>query len=171
MKYPRSKAAAAVHQGKIIVSGGRCCGREILSSVECLDPESGVWTELTQLPCRLCDHSLVSYGNQLILMGGCTQNLKITDSVLKLSPLEENGRWKKLSPMEYGRAGVSGVTVEGEVFVFGGGGKSRPALRRVEIFDGKEWRDGPALPFKCSSPFSLIIHQHLANLLCFCKCI
>lgn len=104
-------------------------------------------------------------------MGGYTQNFKITDSVLKLSPLEENGRWKKLSPMEYDRAGVSGVTVEGEVFVFGGGGKSRSALRRVEIFDGKEWRDGPALPFKCSSPTSLIIPQHLANLLCFCKCI
>lgn len=61
--------------------------------MECFDPESGVWTELN-MPAPRYRHSLVSYGNQLILMGG--KDERHPSSVWKLDPLEENRKWKEL---------------------------------------------------------------------------
>lgn len=69
MKYARHHAAATVWNGKIIVCGGRL--REMrYKSVECFDPENGVWTELPDLPIPLSSVSIVSYDDRLIVLGG-----------------------------------------------------------------------------------------------------
>ena len=55
----RSRAAAAVWNGKFIVCGGYHDG-DYLKSMECFDPESGVWTELSDMPTALVGHSRLS---------------------------------------------------------------------------------------------------------------
>lgn len=49
MKCSRSHAAATVWKGKIIVCGGISGRNDILNSMECFDPESGVWSMLNDL--------------------------------------------------------------------------------------------------------------------------
>lgn len=107
-----------VHNGKFCISGGHGYGTD-LKSVECFDPESGVWTELTDMPTSLHSQSLISYENKLILVGGIN-GTSSANTVLELSNLEENGTWKALPSMKDCRFDFSAAVLDNEVFVMGG---------------------------------------------------
>ena len=164
MKYARSYAAAAVDNGKFIVCGG-LYGNS-LTSVECFDPESGIWTELNDMPTPLHYHSLVSYGNNLILMGGHDGKTQI-HTVLELSNLEGKGTWKELPPMKQPRDSFSATVLDHGIFVIGGSNGIGKDLDKTEIFNGKSWREGPQLPNLCRGMPSIVIPRHLADILSY----
>ena len=161
MNYPRSRAAAAVWNGKFIVCGGRD-GSNPLKSVECFNPESGVWSELNDMPTPCNSHCLAPYGNNLILMGGKDERLH-HDSVFEVSHLVGQGSWKELSPMKYFRSQFAVAILDGEIFVIGG--FDRAYMDKTEIFAGGSWRDGPALHYPCYAMSSVVIPPELANVL------
>ena len=165
MKYSRGWGAAAVHNGKFIVCGGYD-GSNHLKSVECFDPKSGVWTELNDMPTPLIAHSLVSHGNNLILMGGW-DGKAIFNTVREVSNLEGKGTWKELPPMEQRRNTFSATVLDHEIFVIGGCNRATgtPYLDKTEIFNGKSWREGPQLPNVCCYMPSIVIPRHLADIL------
>ena len=132
MKYGRCDAAAAVCNGKIYICGGYGYGVD-LKSVECFDPESGVWTELTDMPTPRCFHSLVCYRNKLVVIGGWDGKQETT-TVLELDPLDENGQWKELSPLLSPISVFVGVVLGREIFAIDSD--------KVQIFDGINWRVG-----------------------------
>lgn len=166
MKYPRTRAAATVWNEKIFISGGKGTGYlcEFLKSVECFDPESGVWTELADMPAPLHDHCLLTWRNKLVIMGGCFGAI-CTTAVAELDLIQENGKWKPGEknpdvPM------LGGVVLDGEIYALGGLDEMLVAKRRVEIFDGERWRWAQSLPYVWEHSYCIIIPQHLADLLC-----
>jgi len=56
MLEPRSFFGQCVFEGKVIVTGGFDCRGTKLSSVECYDPTSGVWTSLPPMPSASSQH-------------------------------------------------------------------------------------------------------------------
>lgn len=159
MENPRSHAAAAVHSGKLIVCGG-WNGIDHLRNVECFDPESGIWTKMNDMPTPRWHHSLVSYGNKLILMGG-HDDRRMANTVLELSNLEEKGTWTELPPMKSSRSNFCARSLANEIVVIGGWNQAE-----VEIFDGESWRDGPPLPHEYWDMSCVVIPQPLADILC-----
>ena len=163
MNYPRSHAAAAVWNGKLIVSGGITSDSEyiaggITKSVEWFYPECDVWTVLESLPTPFYDHYLTSYGNQLLLMGG--------SSVLESNPLKEKEKWNPVASMRYPRSQFAGIVLDNEIYAIGGRDQAYSDISQFEIFNGNSWRNGPSLPYKCCGSSSVIIPQHFADLLC-----
>ena len=160
MKYARYCAAAAVCNGKIYICGGMGDKWVDMKSVECFDPESGVWTELTDMPRPPTYHSLVCYRNKLVVLGG-VDGKEWPTTVLELDPLEKNGQWKELSPLT-SPSFVSVAAVLGrEIFTIGWDTTSDSP--DVEIFDGINWRVGPSFPLKyCLPPSAVLIPQEFA---------
>ena len=66
---PRLKAAGAVLDNKIYVSGG-VFQVEVLQSVFCYDPASNIWTEVASMIKKRRGHSLISLGGLLYAVGG-----------------------------------------------------------------------------------------------------
>ena len=179
MKYPRFRAAAAVCNGKIVICGG--IGdrnyKDFLSSVECFDPESGVWTELRDIaignPSPRYGHSLVSYKDKLILMGG-RGKMPCLKSVMELDPSKINGKWKGLPSLKYKCYDLMGATLDDKIYAIGGHGLYSPltsryvTLERVEVLEknGKTWQEGPDLPQYSSFSAALIVPQSFADNLC-----
>lgn len=163
MKYRRAFAAATACKGKIYVCGGWGEYMHPLRSVECFDPVSGSWIELTEMPRPRAGHSLTACGNKLILAGG-HNGRKYSLSILEINPHIENGKWEKLPPMGDPRPDISGIALGQALFTIGKGGASNPL--RVEIFDGNSWQEGPPLPFKSLFHSALLISQSLAGRLC-----
>lgn len=144
MKYRRSQAAAEVWNGKFIVCGGRE-DKNVLSTVECFDPESGVWTEMLDMPTPRSGHSLISYSDKLLLIGGYDGKMWL-NSVLELSNLKEIGDWNELSPMEHRRSYFTATVLGSELYIIGGRNETCNGLDNSEIFNGKDWRTGPVVP-------------------------
>ena len=165
MKYGRCRAAAAVCNGKIYICGGwRDDGYIYIlfekKSVECFDPESGVWTELTDMPTPRSDHSLVCYRNKLVVIGGWDGKEKTT-TVLELDPHEKNGQWKELSPLLY-TSSVAAVLGREIITI-------SQSSDKVQIFNGINWRVGPSFPLSPifpSSSSAVLVPQEFADRLC-----
>ena len=153
MNQPRTKAAAVVWKGKIIICGGLRKDNDLLKSVECYDPESGVWSEFDEMPTPRINHSLISHESKLILLGGFNGKEAVA-SVLELeNPLEGNGRWKQLSTIKISCSWFAGLALDSALFVIGGDNDR----------DGKFF--GPFLPYRCLHPSAVLIPQHFVDLL------
>lgn len=141
---------------------------EISRTVECFDPESGVWTELAEMPIPLHSHSLVTYGNKLVVIGGHTGE-KYTDSNWEFNPLEDRGQWRELPPMNSffqlkSPAPSAGIVFDNEIYVLKRSFETQSTF--CQIFNGQSWRDGPSFS-KMMAPYpGVLIPQTLANTLC-----
>ena len=142
--------------------------KDRLKSIEVFDPESGVWTELlVNIPLAVSGHSLLSFENKLILIGGNNRRKKYRE-IFELDPLEENGEWKERTTMKYLWTRFSAITFDKEIYVLGGYGSlsgfSDREIDEVQILNGKYWRNGPILRFRGSCQYlsTIIIPQRLA---------
>lgn len=164
MREERHDAAAAVCNGKIIVYGGRRDFFTQLKSAECFDPESGVWTQLDDMPRILHAHCIVPNRNDLIIMGGCDSYRKPLNCVWKVTPNEEgNGEWQELQPMKHACMWPSAVMLNGDIYAIGGMSLKEEDLKKVEVFHEGSWRKGPPLPIALCGFVTVVIPDHLAD--------
>lgn len=149
MRSLRYGASAAVGNGKMFVCGGETPSSAYPRGMEFLDPESGVWTLLKMPVPRIC-HLMLSYGNNLVLIGGDNVQVysmvmdtiklvqlvdmdkdeayqlkfnRIFDAVeVEIEDLAENGLWKELPPMKQPRVYFTTKILgnDGEIFAIGG---------------------------------------------------
>ena len=134
--------------------------RSASKGVDCLDPVSLVWTQFVDMPEQLRQHSMITYGNSLVILGGLSKSRK---SVWQIFPEETDPAWNALEPKEE-RPFIAAVELENEIYAIGG---ERNKIS-MEIFDGKNWREGPQLAmnrdnnnFWISS--AMVIPQSLAD--------
>ena len=147
MKNRRREPAAAVCNGKIYICGGFYSDSTV--NFECFDPESEVWTELVELPelPRCC--SLLSYGNRLVALIDGQQ-------AMETNPLELNGKWKPFPSWKYSGWYHTIKVLGEEIIAIGGAHDEKTNSGRIEIFNGKEWIDGPSLPLNWHAPFAIV---------------
>ena len=134
-----------------------------IKSVECLDPVSLVWTQFVDMPEGLWHHSMLAYGNRLVILGGRSIPEKSEKSVWQIFPEETDPAWKALEPMKEEHPFTAAVELENEIYAIGG----EPNKISMEIFDGKSWREGPQLEMNGDISnywiSAIVIPQSLAN--------
>ncbi|GER33182.1 kelch repeat-containing protein [Striga asiatica] len=133
----RSGQSVTLFSSKLIMFGGEDCNGRLLNDVHVLDLETMTWSavETTQTPpSPRFDHSAALHAERyLFIFGGCSHSVFFNDlHVLDLETME----WSQ--PQMQGdlvtpRAGHSGIAVEGNWFIVGGGDNKSGAVETITI--------------------------------------
>ena len=140
----------------IFVSGGVSGGKDrhkcYVDSIERLyitTDENGVGWETCKehLPVKVMDHTTITIGDNLYLIGGNIKVLGKTNRVWKGVINELNDiTFEELPSMEYKRSSHVAVPYQGKIIVMGGE-EDQGKYSTIEIFNGESWEKGPQLPF------------------------
>lgn len=146
-RVARQQVTAARVGGLLYVAGGIVDGTGT-TTVEALDTTIGSWQSAPELPIALHDAMAVTYGGNMVVLGGWRSDgdevtAAASDRVLAL----RGNRWVDLPPLRRPRVGGAAAVVDGTIVV-AGGYSDDGLIRETEIYDRNEraWRDGPDLP-------------------------
>jgi hypothetical protein len=136
---PVRAAAGAARGGEFLVIGGTTeakGGRQVFAF-------DGRWRSGPPLPRALYNHSAVTVGRDVYVLGGYDTRGEELRSVFVLG----DRRWRRSAPLPRPVHAFGAVVFEGEIWVIGGRRGERQ-LREVWIFDRarERWRQGPSLP-------------------------
>jgi N-acetylneuraminic acid mutarotase len=153
--FPVQQLHAAVLNGsQIWLAGGLTGSTEAVAKAtnqtEYYDSALHVWNNGPPLPFAVHHAMLVTYKNQLWLIGGflpSPTNLEAAASNKVL--IFKNGHWVKGPSLHHARAAGAAVVVGNKIVVFGGrtGGQVEGEVKQTEVFDGKSWHDAGSIPF------------------------
>ena len=154
---PRHEVPVAVQQvnatvldGRIWVAGGVTSSGEATASTQFYDPAINSWDQGPPLPEPLNHAMLVTYHNQLAVIGGFhsrDHDLLAETSARMLLLDNKTGKWVDGPPLRHPRA-AGGAAVVGDKIVVVGGRTGNPEqlVTQTEIFDGTSWRDAADIP-------------------------
>lgn len=147
------------HDGKIYRLGGFTARNhkgekpnlQSQADVDVFDPETGKWTELTDLPEPRSSYDADVLGDRVYVIGGWNLGggrgsghwLKTAWSAdLTQRPL----KWEEITPPPFQRRAVAVAAYAGEIYAIGGMADGE-TTRRVDIYNPEtgEWRRGPEL--------------------------
>jgi Kelch motif len=136
---PVRAAAGAARGGEFLVIGGtteRGGGRQVYAF-------DGRWRRRPPLPRALYNHSAVTVGREVYVLGGYDTRGEELRSVFVLG----EGGWRRSVPLPRPVHAFGAVVFDGEIWVIGGR-RGEEQLREVWIFDpaSERWRRGPSLP-------------------------
>jgi non-specific serine/threonine protein kinase len=139
---------AAVLDGRIWVAGGLTTSTKGTVLTQVYDPATDAWQAGPSLP-EAVDHAmLVTYKNQVVLIGGFVS--RGGDSVASAQVLffdDSFGHWVKGPPLRHARAAGAAAVVGDKIVVVGGRtGQPEQLVRQTEVYDGKAWHDGADIP-------------------------
>ena len=142
----RQNMASTVLDGTVWVVGGLEKGSVGSRRVEGYDPVINSWKSGPDLPVRLHHEMVVTYKDELVVIGGwipkgSDQSAVVSDEVFALRA----GKWVKLPSLRRPRAAGAAVVVGDRIVVFGGQADDR-LVDDTEIFDGKRWSAGTKIP-------------------------
>ena len=124
-------------QGKLLAVGGFNFQDRALSSVECFDPSTRVWSNIAALSTARSSLAVAVLGDKLYAIGGYDSQDQRLSSVECLDLSVPNSQWTTVAPMTSPRYGMGAVVTGGKIYIAGGYGSSRS----IECFDPS---DGPA---------------------------
>jgi non-specific serine/threonine protein kinase len=152
-QFPVQQLPAAVLNGsQIWVAGGLTGSGEAdqaTDKTEYYDTAIHAWNPGPNLPFAVHHAMLVTYKNQLWLIGGfLPQGPNLTGAVSDKVLILKDGHWTTGPPLHHARAAGAAVVVGNKIVVFGGRtGKVEAEVKQTEVFDGKSWHDARAIPF------------------------
>jgi N-acetylneuraminic acid mutarotase len=147
---PRNEAAVAVQQvnateldGRIWVAGGVTASHEATASTQFYDPAINNWGLGPELPVALHHAMVVTYRNQLVVIGGFQSRdnelLAVTSPRMLLLD-NKTGQWVDGPRLNYARAAGGAAVVDDKIVVVGGRtGNPAQLVTQTEIFDGTRW--------------------------------
>ena len=109
---------------------------QVLSSVECFDPSTRVWSNIAALSTARRDLAVAVLGDKLYAIGGYDSQGQRLSSVECLDLSVPNSQWTTVAPMTSPRSSMGAVVTGGKIYIAGGYGSSS-----IECFDPS---DGPA---------------------------
>jgi hypothetical protein len=140
MTTARMYHASAVLDNKLYVMGGIMGGNNndgftSVVSVECLDLETGQWSEVAPMSAPRDSHGAAVLGGNIYMAGGTP----VETLVERFDP--DTNQWKAVTPMNTPRTTHGLVSADGKLFAVGGYNRFGQALSSVECFDPKtgEW--------------------------------
>ena len=154
---PRHEAPVAVQQvnataldGRIWVAGGVTSSGEATAATQFYDPAINSWDQGPPLPEPLNHAMLVTYHDQLVVIGGFHgrgHDLLAETSARMLLLDNKTDKWVDGPPLGHPR-GAGGAAVVGDKIVVVGGRTGNPEqlVTQTEIFDGTSWRDAADIP-------------------------
>jgi hypothetical protein len=154
---PRHAAPVAVQQvnatvldGRVWVAGGVTSSGEATASTQFYDPAINSWDQGPPLPEPLNHAMLVTYHDQLVVIGGFHgrgHDLLAETSARMLLLDNKTGKWVDGPPLGHPR-GAGGAAVVGDKIVVVGGRTGNPEqlVTQTEVYDGTSWRDAPDIP-------------------------
>jgi non-specific serine/threonine protein kinase len=139
---------ATVLNGRIWMAGGLTPSHEATASTQFHDPAIDSWEQGPPLPEPVHHAMLVTYRNQLAVIGGF--HSRDNDLLAVTSPrmlLLDNGKWEDGPPLRHPRAGGGAAVVGDEIVVVGGRtGNPEQLVTQTEVYDGTRWRDAADIP-------------------------
>ena len=152
MPQPRMYHAAEIVNDKLFILGGRTRndnGEVFHDSVVVYDFIMKEIKTFPSLPKPVCSMSTVTWGKQIIVIGGVNERENSNDVIMYDI---ESGDCETLPSLGYRRAGHSSVIIDDVIFVFGGHTAERGTHTSVESFtmgsDG--WKELPPMKEKRS---------------------
>ena len=146
MTTARMYHASAVLNDKFYVMGGIMGGNNndgftSVVSVECLDLETGQWSEVAPISAPRDSHGAAVLGGNIYMAGGTP----VETLVERFDPVRN--KWTAVTPMNTPRTTHGLVSADGKLFAVGGYNRFGQALSSVECFDPKtgEWTNIAAL--------------------------
>jgi N-acetylneuraminic acid mutarotase len=146
--------AAVLNQSQIWLAGGLTGSSEASAQAtkqtEYFDTALHVWNNGPPLPFAVHHAMLVTYKNQLWLIGGfLTSPTNLEAAASNKVLILKNGHWTSGPSLHHARAAGAAVVVGNKIVVFGGrtGGKVEAEVKPTEVFDGKSWHDAASIPF------------------------
>jgi non-specific serine/threonine protein kinase len=145
----RQQAASDASAGRIFVIGGLTGEHNAASAtpkVEVYDPAINTWTAAPDLPVALHHPMAVSYGGELVVIGGWIPDgpdltAETSGRVFAL----RGGEWVELPSLGHPRAAGAVAVVAGRLIVVGGQADGE-LVAPTEVFDGQEWEDAAPIP-------------------------
>jgi N-acetylneuraminic acid mutarotase len=143
LNHARAAAAAAVVDGKIVVTGGQA-DQKLVRQTEVFDGKR--WTDVADIPTPREHLAAASDGRYLYAVGGrdltAAKNLP---TFQRYDPASDS--WTELDDMPDNAGSVAAAYVDGRVVVVGGEGVTEPS-DVVQAFDveSEQWSELPALP-------------------------
>ncbi|KRY82181.1 Kelch-like protein 18 [Trichinella pseudospiralis] len=142
MKKCRSAPAVVLLDGRIFVIGGHD-GIEIFNSVECFDPNTGLWTFVRPMLTRRCRLGAAVLNGKIYVAGGCN-GTHFLRSVECYDPVKDE--WSFVCNMNVARSRISVAEYQGKIYV-AGGYDGINNLCTVEVFtpETNSFQFGPCL--------------------------
>jgi len=145
--------AAVLNQSQIWLAGGltgsSAATAKATNQTEYYDTANHTWHAGPGLPFQVHHAMLVTYKNQLWLIGGfLTQGQNLEAAASNKVLILKNGQWKTGPSLHHARASGAAVVVGNKIVVFGGrtGGKVEGEVKQTEVFDGKSWHNAADIP-------------------------
>jgi N-acetylneuraminic acid mutarotase len=144
------QVSAAVLDGEIWVAGGlttSTTSTKATKATQIYDPTKDAWRVGPSLPVAVDHAMLVTYQNQVWLIGGFRS--PGGESVASSQVLvydDRVGHWVTGPPLHHPRAAAAAAVVGDKIVVVGGRTGSERLVRETEVFDGHAWRDGASIP-------------------------
>jgi non-specific serine/threonine protein kinase len=154
--FPVQQLHAAVLNGSQIwlagglTGSGGAAATQATKQTEYYDTALHVWNNGPPLPFAVHHAMLVTYKNQLWLIGGfLTSPTNLEAAASNKVLIFKNGHWVTGPSLLHARAAGAAVVVGNKIVVFGGrtGGKVEQEVPQTEVFDGKGWHDAANIPF------------------------
>jgi N-acetylneuraminic acid mutarotase len=138
---------ATVLNGQIWVAGGLTTSTKATAATQVYDPAKDAWHAGPSLP-EAVDHAmLVTYRNQVVLIGGFVSRGGASVASSQVLVFDDSdGHWQKLSSLRHARAAGAAAVVGDKIVVVGGRTEQQQLVGQTEIFDGKAWHDGKDIP-------------------------
>jgi hypothetical protein len=144
------QVSAAVLDGRIWVAGGVTTPTKATASSQFYDPTIDAWELGPPLPEAVHHAMLVTYRNQLVLIGGFLprgDDLLAVTSPRVLFFDGSAGRWVEGPPLNHPRAAAAAAVVGDKIVVVGGRvGHPEQLVGQTEVYDGNAWHDGADIP-------------------------
>ena len=154
---PRHEMALGVQQvnatvlnGRIWVAGGLDQSGEATASTQFYDPVINSWEQGPPLPEPVHHAMLVTYRDQLAVIGGFRSRdndlLAVTSPRMMLLD-NKTDKWVDGPPLRHPRAAGGAAVVGDEIVVVGGRvGNPEQLVTQTEVYDGTGWRDAANIP-------------------------
>jgi non-specific serine/threonine protein kinase len=141
---------ATVLNGRIWMAGGLTPSHEATASTQFHDPAVDSWEQGPPLPEPVHHAMLVTYPDQLAVIGGFhsrDNDLLAVTSPRMLLLDNKTGKWVDGPPLRHPRAGGGAAVVGDEIVVVGGReGNPEQLVTQTEVYDGTRWRDAADIP-------------------------
>jgi non-specific serine/threonine protein kinase len=142
---------AAVLDGRIWTAGGLLSEDQATNKTEYFDPTVRTWGFGPALPFKVHHAMMVTYHDQLWLIGGFLPqgtNMEASASAHVLILDRAKGQWVEGPSLHHPRAAGAAAVVDGKIVVVGGrtGGRSEQLVPQTEVYNGKSWTDAADIP-------------------------